>query len=87
MKKYILFLLLIFVSFDAKQDAYDAWVNGLNSESIMVLAGYATREVKDAVINNKKSSMLWVRLYDRYVSFFFKVDDLYESYIDKSEIL
>jgi hypothetical protein len=38
MKKYILFLLLIMtVSFDApKQDAYDG-VNGLNSESIMVL--------------------------------------------------
>jgi hypothetical protein len=48
-------------------------VNGLNSESIMVLKRrYATLEVKDAIINNKKSSMLWVRLYDRYVPFFSK---------------
>jgi hypothetical protein len=82
-EKYILFLLLIMtVSFDA-QNAYDVgeWFKFRIHYGI-VNAGYATLEVKDAVII-KKSSMLWVRLYDRYVRFFFKVDDLYESYIDK----
>jgi hypothetical protein len=60
------------VSFDApKQDAYDAgeWFKFRIHYGI-VNAGYATLEVKDAIINNKKSSMLWVRLYDRYVVFF-----------------
>jgi hypothetical protein len=70
MKKYILFD--IDCKFRcSKQDAYDAgeWFKFRIHYGI-VNAGCA--EVKDAIINNKKkSSMLWVRLYDRYVSFFF----------------
>jgi hypothetical protein len=57
-EKYILFLLLIMtVSFDApKQDAYDAgeWFKFRIHYGI-VNAGYATLEVKDAIINNKKN--------------------------------
>jgi hypothetical protein len=85
-EKYILFLLLIMtVSFDApKQDAYDAgeWFKFRIHYGI-VNAGYATLEVKDAIINNKKSSMLWVKAIRQVCPVFFKVDDLYESYIDK----
>jgi hypothetical protein len=87
MKKYILFD--IDCKFRcSKQDAYDAgeWFKFRIHYGI-VNAGCA--EVKDAIINNKKSSMLWVRLLRQVcLVFFFKVDDLYESYIDKeSEIL
>jgi hypothetical protein len=71
MKKYILFLLLT-VSFDApKQDAYDGGWFKFRIHYGIVNAGYATLEVK-AITNKKKSSMLWVRLYDRYVRFFFQ---------------
>jgi hypothetical protein len=63
MKKIILFLLLILtVSFDSQNDdAYDAgeWFK-FRIHYGFVNAGYATLEVKDAVINNKKSfSRYW----------------------------
>jgi hypothetical protein len=49
----------------------------------IVNAGYATLEVKkDATLNNKKNFSC-KKGSPRNVSFFFKVDDLYESYIDK----
>jgi hypothetical protein len=74
-EKYILFLLLIMtVSFDApKQDAYDAgeWFKFRIHYGI-VNAGYATLEVKDAIINNKKSSMLWVKAIRQVCLFFSK---------------
>jgi hypothetical protein len=62
------------VSFDApKQDAYDAgeWFKFRIHYGI-VNAGYATLEVKDAVINNKKNFHVVGKGYDRYVSFFFQ---------------
>jgi hypothetical protein len=61
------------VSSDApKQDAYDAgeWFKFRIHYGI-VNAGYATLEVKDAIINNKKSSMLWVKLHTTGMSRFF----------------
>ena len=87
MKKNILFLLLIMtVSFDApKQDAYEVgeWFKFRIHYGI-VNAGYATLEVKDAVINNKKIFHVVGKGYTTGMfRFFFKVDDLYESYIDK----
>ena len=87
MKKLILFLLLILtVSFDApKEDAYDVgeWFK-FRIHYGFVNAGYATLEVKDAVINNKKTFHVVGKGYTTGMSrFFFKVDDLYESYIDK----
>jgi hypothetical protein len=87
MKKVILFLLLILtVSFDSRNEsAYDVgeWFKFRIHYGI-VNAGYATLEVKDAVINNKKVFHVIGKGYTTGMSrFFFKVDDLYESYIDK----
>ncbi len=50
----------------------------------LINAGYATLELKEAVINNKKVHHTIGRGYTTGMSrFFFKVDDLYESYFDK----
>ena len=87
MKKIILFLILILtVSFDTKkEDAYDVgeWFK-FRIHYGFINAGYATLEVKDATINNKKAFHVVGKGYTTGMSrFFFKVDDLYESYIDK----
>ncbi|WP_281297937.1 DUF3108 domain-containing protein [Flavobacterium limnophilum] len=87
MKKIILlFIFISTVSFDSrKQDAFDVgeWFKFRIHYGI-VNAGYATLEVKDATINNKKVFHVVGRGYTTGVSkFFFKVEDLYESYIDK----
>lgn len=87
MKKIILFFVLIMtVSFDSpREDAYDVgeWFKFRIHYGI-VNAGYATLEVKDAIVNDKKTFHVVGRGYTTGVSrFFFKVDDLYESYIDK----
>lgn len=87
MKK--VFLLLIFittVSFDSrKDDAFDVgeWFK-FRIHYGFVNAGYATLEIKDAMINNKKVFHAVGNGYTTGMSkFFFKVEDLYESYIDK----
>ena len=87
MKKIILLLLFITtVSFDSRQNqAFDVgeWFKFRIHYGI-VNAGYATLEVKETTINNKKVFHVIGRGYTSGVSkFFFKVDDLYESYIDK----
>lgn len=87
MKKILLLLLFILcVSFDSqKEDAYDVgeWFKFRIHYGI-VNAGYATLEVKDASANNSKKFHVVGRGYTTGLSrFFFKVDDLYESYIDK----
>lgn len=87
MKKLILFFVLILtVSFDAPQEnAYAAgeWFK-FRIHYGLVNAGYATLEVKDATLNNKKTFHVVGKGYTTGMSrFFFKVDDLYESYIDK----
>ena len=87
MKKIILlFIFITTVSFDSrKEDAFDAgeWFKFRVHYGI-INAGYATLEVKDAVLNNKKVFHVVGRGYTTGVSkFFFKVEDLYESYIDK----
>lgn len=82
----LLFVLLVTVSFDApREDAYDVgeWFKFRIHYGI-VNAGYATLEVKDATVNNKKTFHIVGKGYTTGMSrFFFKVDDLYESYIDK----
>ncbi len=87
MKKILLLLILITtVSFDsAQQDAYDVGEYfKLRIHYGIVNAGYATLEVKDATVNNKKAFHVVGKGYTTGMSrFFFKVDDLYESYIDK----
>ena len=87
MKKAIIFLLFLFLaSFDTqKEDAFDSgeWFKFRIHYGI-INAGYATLEVQDAVRNNKKVFHVIGRGYTTGMSrFFFKVDDLYESYIDK----
>ncbi|SHL66152.1 DUF3108 domain-containing protein [Flavobacterium xanthum] len=88
MKKLFLFFLLIITvsSFDSPQE--DAYAVGewfkFRIHYGIVNAGYATLEVKDATINNKKTFHVVGKGYTTGMSrFFFKVDDLYESYIDK----
>ena len=87
MKKIILFLILILtVGFDSRSDeAYDTgeWFK-FRIHYGFINAGFATLEVKDAVVNNKKAFRVIGKGYTTGMSrFFFKVDDLYESYIDK----
>lgn len=88
MKKII--LLLIFttcISFDSQnKNAFDVgeWFK-FRVHYGFVNAGYATLEVKEATINNSKVFHVVGTGYTRGLSrFFFKVEDLYESYIDKN---
>lgn len=87
MKKILLlFIFIVTVSFDSeKEEAYDVGEYfKFRIHYGIVNAGYATLEVKDAVINNKKTFHVVGKGYTTGMSrFFFKVDDLYESYIDK----
>lgn len=87
MKKVIVFLLFILtVGFGSqKEDAYDVgeWFK-FRIHYGVINAGYATLEVKDAVKNNKKVFHVVGKGYTTGMSrFFFKVEDVYESYIDK----
>lgn len=87
MKRIILFLLFILTAGFApkKEDAYDVgeWFKFRIHYGI-VTAGYATLEVKEAVKNNKKVFHAVGRGYTTGMSkLFFKVEDNYESYIDK----
>ena len=87
MKKIILLLLLILTaSFDSRSDdAFDVgeWFK-FRVHYGFVNAGYATLEVKDAFVNNKKVFHVIGKGYTTGLSrFFFKVVDTYESYIDK----
>ena len=87
MKKYFLLLLVfITVSFETqKPDAYDSgeWFK-FRIHYGFVNAGYATLEVKEALIDNKKIYHAIGKGYTVGMSrFFFKVNDNYESYFDK----
>jgi hypothetical protein len=87
MKKLALFILILStLSFDTfKEDAFDTgeYIKFRIHYGI-VNAGYATLEVKDATINNKKVFHAVGKGYTTGMSkFFFKVEDLYESYFDK----
>jgi hypothetical protein len=87
MKKTVLFLILILtVSFDSRNvDAYGTgeWFK-FRIHYGFVNAGYATLEVKDAMFQGNKAYHVIGKGYTTGMSrFFFKVDDLYESYIDK----
>lgn len=91
MKKIILlFIFLTTVSFDSKKsDAFDVgeWFK-FRIHYGLVNAGYATMEVKEATVNSKKVFHVIGRGYTTGVSrFFFKVDDLYESFIDKETLI
>ena len=87
MKKIILLLLLIITTnfYSQNDNAYGVgeWFK-FRIHYGFVNAGYATLEVKEATINNKKVFHVVGKGYTTGVSrFFFKVVDVYESYIDK----
>lgn len=91
MRKYILFITLILFTFSLKisaQNNYQAGeflkfrihYSGLN-------AGYATIDVKDVTLNGRNHfHIIGKGNSSGAVRAFFKVDDLYESYIDKSDL-
>lgn len=87
MKKLVLtILILTTLAFDTQKE--DAFGTGeyfkFRIHYGIVNAGYATLEVKDATINNKKVHHAIGKGYTTGMSkFFFKVEDLYESYFDK----
>ncbi|MFD1601356.1 DUF3108 domain-containing protein [Flavobacterium artemisiae] len=87
MKKIILtILVLTSFSFDSfKGEAFDTGeFFKFRIHYGIVNAGYATLEIKDATINNKKVYHAVGKGYTTGMSkFFFKVEDLYESYFDK----
>lgn len=87
MKKLILVLLFVStVSFDSqKNSVFDVGEKlTFRVHYGFVNAGYATLEVKEGMIHSTKVFHVVGKGYTTGVSkFFFKVDDLYESYIDK----
>jgi hypothetical protein len=88
MKKLLLLLLLaLTVSFDAQDpSSFDSgeWFK-FRIHYGLINAGFATLEVKDALINQKSVFHVVGKGYTTGISrFFFKVDDLYESYFDKA---
>lgn len=88
MKKIVIFLILpLLFSFDTQRE--DAFQTGewfkFRVHYGLINAGYATLEVQDGVINNKKVFHVIGKGYSTGMSrLFFKVDDLYESYFDKT---
>ena len=88
MKKVIIVaLLFLTVSFDSqRENAFQVgeWFK-FRIHYGLINAGYATLEVKEAVKNNKKVYHAIGKGYTTGMSrFFFKVDDNYESYFDKT---
>ncbi|MEN2401390.1 DUF3108 domain-containing protein [Flavobacterium sp. MC2016-06] len=87
MKKFILAILILTTfSFDTfKEDAFDVGEYfKFRIHYGIINAGYATLEIKDATINNKKVFHAVGRGYTTGMSkLFFKVEDIYESYFDK----
>jgi len=87
MKKLAIFLIFpLLFSFDSQRE--DAFQTGewfkFRVHYGLINAGYATLEVQDGVINNKKVYHVIGKGYSTGMSrFFFKVEDLYESYFDK----
>lgn len=87
MKKIAIFFILpLLFSFDSQRgDAFQTgeWFK-FRVHYGLINAGYATLEVQDGVINNKKVYHVIGKGYSTGMSrLFFKVDDLYESYFDK----
>lgn len=84
-------LMLLFIGFaalgfipqnDSSFEVGERFVFRINYEFFN--AGYATLEIKEATINNKNVFHVIGKGYTTGVSkFFFKVNDTYESYIDK----
>lgn len=86
-KVFLLPIILLFVNFTVpKPEAFDVgeWFK-FRIHYGFVSAGFATLEVKESTLNNNKIFHVVGKGYTVGLSrFFFKVDDLYESYIDKA---
>jgi hypothetical protein len=85
MKKiFLVVLFFITVSFDSQRgNSFEVgeWFK-FRIHYGFINAGFATLEVKEASVNNKKVFHVVGRGYTTGVSrFFFKVNDLYESYL------
>jgi hypothetical protein len=88
MKKTILIIVALLFSFSFNSKKEDAFSAGelfkFRIHYGLINAGYATLEVKDANLNGKKVFHIVGKGYTTGMSrMFFRVDDLYESYIDK----
>lgn len=88
MKKALLFLLFFITlgSGTQKGDAFDVgeWLK-FRIHYGVINAGYATLETQEAIRNNKKVFHVIGKGHTTGMSrFFFKVEDVYESYFDKS---
>jgi hypothetical protein len=88
MKKSIIFLLVVItLGFDTQKDeAYSTgeWLKFRVHYGI-INAGYATIEVQDAKLNDQSVYHVIGKGYSTGMTkFFFKVEDVYESYIDKN---
>jgi hypothetical protein len=86
---YWIFLLLVLQSFQTYSQKSSAYSVGeyfrFKITYGFVNAGYATLEVKEAVKSNKKVYHLVGKGYTTGMTkFFFKVEDDYQSYVDKS---
>lgn len=87
MKKIIFFaVLMVTLSFDSKKE--EAFVNGeylkFRLHYGVLSAGYATLEVKDEMLNNRAVHHVIGKGFSTGMTkFFFEVEDVYESYIDK----
>ncbi|MGL5111127.1 MAG: DUF3108 domain-containing protein [Flavobacterium sp.] len=85
----LLFLFLAFFTVSADAQNASAFESGewfkFRIHYGFVNAGYATLEVKEAVLNQKSVYHVIGKGFTTGMSrFFFKVDDLYESYFDKT---
>jgi len=92
MKKIIIFTLLLLAqtSFSQQESAFDngEWFKFKMSYSNWLKAGSATLEVKDATIKNQAMYHVVGKGWTTgMIKWFFKVEDLYESYFDKVDML
>lgn len=87
MKKIIIFLLVVFtLGFDTQK--YEAFSGGeylrFRVHYGIINAGYATLEVKDEILSgNPVHHVIGKGFSTGMTKFFFNVEDVYESYIDK----
>lgn len=91
MRNTILFLLLISAGITTAQENHKSFDTGewfkFRIHYGMFTASYATLEVKDEVLNNKP--VYHIKGFGEssgFLSMFFKVEDYYETYVDKNEI-
>ena len=91
MKKYILFFTFIILSFALPLNAQNNYKVGENLKFRVhysgLNAGYASIDVKEATLNGKSHfHIVGKGTSTGAVRAFFKVDDNYESYIDKTDL-